>query len=50
MRTEHEVKKIIKNQVKEKDIIKYIDYQIDNNEKMLLTPQIIKIDKLLTNL
>ena len=45
-----EVMKIINNQVKEKDIIKHVDYVINNNEKTLLVQKIIRLDRVLSSL
>ncbi|MAQ47824.1 MAG: dephospho-CoA kinase [Flavobacteriales bacterium] len=42
-RTQEEIKKIIKNQLQYKQIKHKADYIITNNEKKLLTPQILKI-------
>ena len=42
-KTENEIKKIIEQQVKTKDIIANVDYVIDNNGKTLLTPKIIEL-------
>ena len=42
-RTQEEIKKIIKNQLQYKKIKHKADYIITNNEKKLLTPQILKI-------
>ena len=46
-----EIKKIIKNQLPTHKVVKYADYIINNNEKSLLTPKIIKIhEEVLFNL
>ena len=40
-----EVKKIIKNQLPVQQIIKHVNYIVNNNEKKLLTPQVIDIHR-----
>ena len=49
-RTKNEVSKIIKNQLKQSEYIKLVDYVITNNEKMLITPQVTAIHKQLSEL
>jgi len=49
-RSRIEIKKIINNQMKNRDNIKNVDYIINNNEKQLLTPQIIQVSKELSRL
>lgn len=49
-RSVQEVKKIISNQLKDAEASKYADYVINNNEKELLLPQIIKLHKILSRL
>ena len=50
-RSVSEIQKIIKNQVSIDKIVKYADYIVNNNEKSLLTPKIIKIhEEVLSNL
>jgi len=48
-RTKAEVKNIIKNQIKDAEAIKYADYIIKNNNKLLL-PKIIQLHEILSNL
>ncbi len=48
-RTKEEVEKIIRNQINDTKLLKRVDYIINNNNE-LLTPQIIKIDKILSNI
>ena len=49
-RTKNEVSKIIKNQLKQSEYIKLVDYVITNNEKTLITPQVMAIHKQLSEL
>ena len=49
-RTKNEVSKIIKNQLKQSEYIKLVDYVITNNEKTLITPQVMAIHKQLSKL
>ena len=49
-RTKKEVSKIIKNQLKQSEYIKLVDYVITNNEKTLITPQVMAIHKQLSEL
>lgn len=49
-RTKEEVEKIINNQIDPNSITKEADYIINNNERTLLTPKIIKIHHLLNQL
>ena len=49
-RTKNEVSKIIKNQLKQSEYIKLVDYIISNNEKTLITPQVMAIHKQLSEL
>ncbi len=44
--SEHDVRERIRNQMPEAEKIKMADYIIENNEKQLLMPQILKLDKL----
>ena len=48
-RSEEEVKKIINNQINDTKLLKRVDYIIHNNNEPL-TPQIIKLDKILSNI
>tara|TARA_Y100000814_G_C12293310_1_gene389223 strand:- start:268 stop:867 length:600 start_codon:yes stop_codon:yes gene_type:complete len=48
-RTKEDVKNIIKNQIKDAEAIKYADYIIKNNNKLLL-PKIIQLHEVLSNL
>ena len=48
-RTKEDVKNIIKNQIKDAEAIKYADYIIKNNNKLLL-PKIIQLHEVLANL
>ena len=49
-RTKNEVSKIIKNQLKQSEYIKLVDYVITNNEQTLITPQVMAIHKQLSEL
>ncbi len=47
-RDKKEIESIIKNQYKTKEILKKADYIINNNEKKLLLPQVIKLHQKLS--
>ncbi len=49
-RTKNEVSKIIKNQLKQSEYIKLVNYVITNDEKTLITPQVMAIHKQLSEL
>ena len=48
-RTEDDVKNIIRNQIKGREFLEYIDYTLNNNDELLL-PKIIQLHKKLSNL
>ena len=48
-RTKEEVEKIIRNQINDSKLLTRVDYIINNNNE-LLTPQIIRIDKILSHI
>ncbi|MAQ31595.1 MAG: dephospho-CoA kinase [Flavobacteriales bacterium] len=49
-RSKNEVSKIIKNQLKESEFLKLVDHVITNDEKTLITPQVMAIHKQLSKL